>query len=492
MKTLTALKPIPIQAHATPSAPVPRLPARVSARRALGISLAVYLPVCAAAALLLIPPARALAAAWGLRWLHILALAFSLAFSLTPAAAWLARECGLLDIPDRRKAHARPTPLLGGAALTVGFVVALLANAIMAPELAALLVAVLVLFAVGVIDDRQGVPAGVKLGVQLGCALLVMASGVVLRVVPSGWGALSLPLNWGLTLLWIVGITNAMNFFDGMDGLAAGLGAIIAFFLGTVALQSGQPFLGWIAAAMLGGCLGFLPYNFRRRGPALIFLGDAGSTVIGFVLASVAVYGDWAAGRPLVSFLSPILIFWVLIFDMVHITVDRILTGKVASFRQWIDYVGRDHLHHRIAEILGCRRRSVLFIYLMSLCLGASACLLPAADTTGATLLLLQAGIVVVLVTVLERQGRRRLFTADPPSGALSATSGREAKVHVITADDDDRTPIAARRPEPIGVSRSLGIDNPAADDDRTSTAPRRLRPIGSHRGFGIENPTAG
>ncbi|MCK7503758.1 MAG: undecaprenyl/decaprenyl-phosphate alpha-N-acetylglucosaminyl 1-phosphate transferase [Desulfobacterales bacterium] len=138
--------------------------------------------------------------------------------------------------------------------------------------------------------------------------------------LPADWGIWGLIGNLLLTGLWIIGITNAMNFFDGMDGLAAGLGAIIAFFLGVVAFQTDQPFFGWISLAVLGGCLGFLPYNFRPSGSAVIFLGDAGSTVIGFVLACIAVYGDWAEGQPVVSLVSPVLIFWLLIFDMAHIT----------------------------------------------------------------------------------------------------------------------------------------------------------------------------
>jgi UDP-GlcNAc:undecaprenyl-phosphate GlcNAc-1-phosphate transferase len=197
-----------------------------------------------------------------------------------------------------------------------------------------------------------------------------------------------------------------MNFFDGMDGLAAGLGAVIAFFLGVVAFQTAQPFIGWIAVAMMGSCIGFLPYNFKIKGKATIFLGDAGSTVIGFILACVAVYGDWAEGNPVVALISPLLIFWLLIFDMVHITFDRILTGKVLSFRQWIDYVGKDHLHHRLANVLGGEKKSVLFIYLLSLCLGLSAVALRNARVVDAILLILQAAIMVVLITFLERRGR--------------------------------------------------------------------------------------
>ncbi len=164
---------------------------------------------------------------------------------------------------------------------------------------------------------------------------------------------------------------------------------------------------------MMGSCLGFLPYNFKVKGHASIFLGDAGSTVIGFILASLAVYGDWAESNPIVALISPILIFWILIFDMVHITFDRILTGKVISFRQWIEYVGNDHLHHRLANILGGNKKSVLFIYLLSLSLGLSSVALRNARVVDAILLILQATIFVILITFLERRGRLKKGTLE-------------------------------------------------------------------------------
>jgi UDP-GlcNAc:undecaprenyl-phosphate GlcNAc-1-phosphate transferase len=261
---------------------------------------------------------------------------------------------------------------------------------------------------------------------------MVMISGIVLRVLPADWGTWAWIGNLLLTGVWILGITNAMIFFDGMDGLAAGLGAIIAFFLGVVAFQTNQPFLGWISLAVLGSCLGFLPYNFRPGGSAVIFLGDAGSTVIGFVLACIAVYGDWAEGQPIVSLVSPVLIFWLLIFDMAHITGDRIFTGKVRSFREWIEYVGKDHLHHRIADVLGSRPKAVLFIYLMGLCLGLSAIVLRDAGTVDAILLIVQAVILVALITVLERRGRTVGMSGreDAARQATAAPEIREAAAH--------------------------------------------------------------
>jgi len=319
----------------------------------------------------------------------------------------------MLDQPDQRKLHQAATPLLGGAAVFAGFLAAILINGIYSLELGAILISSIILFGIGVLDDYRDVSAGIKLLTQLVCGTVVITGGIVLQVIPRDFGLVAYTGNVLLTLFWIVGITNAMNFFDGMDGLAAGLGALIAFFLGVVAFQTAQPFIGWVAVAMMGGCIGFLPYNFKIKGNAAIFLGDAGSTVIGFILACVAVYGDWAEGNTVVALISPLLIFWILIFDMVHITFDRILTGKVVNLRQWIEYVGKDHLHHRLANVLGGKKKSVLFIYLLSMCLGLSAVALRNARVVDAILLILQASIVVVLITFLERRGRSQNKTLE-------------------------------------------------------------------------------
>jgi UDP-GlcNAc:undecaprenyl-phosphate GlcNAc-1-phosphate transferase len=320
-------------------------------------------------------------------------LSFGISFSLNPLFSKIAFNLNMVDSPDHRKLHKQATPLLGGAAVFTGFLAALLINGIFSLELGAILIASFVLFAVGVVDDYREISASVKLISQIICATLVISCGIVLRVIPASLGILAPIGNSLLTVLWIIGITNAMNFFDGMDGLASGLGAMIAFFLGVVAFQTAQPFIGWIAVAMMGSCLGFLPFNFKFRGNATIFLGDAGSTLIGFVLACVAVYGDWAEGDPVVALISPLLIFWILIL--------------VLNFRQWIEYVGKDHLHHRLASVLGSNKRSVCFIYLLSLCLGISAVALRNARVIDAILLILQAVIMVVLITFLERRGRR-------------------------------------------------------------------------------------
>ncbi|MGB6928017.1 MAG: MraY family glycosyltransferase, partial [Syntrophobacteria bacterium] len=266
----------------------------------------------------------------------------------------------------------------------------------------AILFAAIILFGIGLLDDTLNLRAHYKLIVQIALAVGLTFVGVRIILLPEST-LLGSIANRALSVIWIVGITNAMNFFDGMDGLAAGLGAIISFFLAIVALQMDNPFVGWTALAMMGACLGFLPYNFRPGKRAQIFLGDAGSITIGFVLASLAIYSDWADLNPVVSIFSPLLIFWILIFDMAHITVFRVIKGKTRTFREWIEYVGHDHLHHRMARVLGGPTQSVLFIYLLSVCLGISAMLLRNAHHPSEALLLLsQALIIVILVSILE------------------------------------------------------------------------------------------
>ncbi len=385
--------------------------------KTFGIDWYFFVPTPVMTCVLLLPPVKAFFFSAGWRWSHVLLLAFGISFSLNPLFSKIAYYFKMLDRPNQRKLHHNATPLLGGAAVFSGFLTALLINGIFSLELGAILTASFFLFVIGLWDDYTEISAGIKLLAQVLSTTLVIACGIVLRVIPNELGAFASFGNALLTVVWIIGITNAMNFFDGMDGLAAGLGALIAFFLGIVAFQTDQPFIGWVAVAMMGSCIGFLPYNFRIKGRATIFLGDAGSTVIGFILACVAVYGDWAQGNPVVALVSPLLIFWILIFDMVHITVDRILTGKVLNFRQWIEYVGKDHLHHRLANVLGSNKKSVLFIYLLSLCLGLSAVALRNARVVDAVLLIIQASILVILITFLERRGRMQHESLDSKIG---------------------------------------------------------------------------
>ncbi len=360
---------------------------------------------CVVAGFLLVPSVREWFIAEGLRWFYVLLFSITATFALTPASIVFGTRWGLVDQPDERKLHSIPTPRIGGLALYLGFVSAILVNSILVEWMVAILAAGSLLLVVGVLDDARGLPAWSKLMAQLAAAGLVIYSGKVLSLFPNG--PVGETVNVLLTLLWIVGITNAFNFFDGMDGLATGLAILIAIFMGAVAFDTRQPGLGWLAVAMIGACLGFLPFNFRFKEQALVFLGDGGATFIGFTLACLAVKGNWADNDPIVSFSNPLLIFGVLIYDMIHITAERISTGKVQSVREWIDYVGRDHLHHRLELALGSRQASVTMIFVMTICLGLAAIVLRKAGTAEAIMLLAQATLILLMLTILEHQGRR-------------------------------------------------------------------------------------
>ena len=356
---------------------------------------------------LAVPTVRQLFVFEGLRWLYILLFAFLGVGALTPLMVHLSHQWGLVDQPSDRKIHVYPTPRLGGAAVYLGFLGSVLMNSILPDWMIATLAAGSLLLIVGIIDDVWELPASSKLVAQLVAAGIVIATGKVLTLFPSGpVGDIA---NVMLTLLWIVGITNAFNFFDGMDGLATGLAILIAGFMGAVAFETNQPGLGWLAIAIIGAGVGFLPYNFRGRRHAVIFLGDGGATFLGFTLACLAVKGNWADHNPIVSFSNPLLIFGVLIYDMIHITVERVATGKVRSIKKWLDYVGKDHLHHRLERALGSRQASVAMIFLMTICLGLAALALRDAGTAEALLLLVQACLIVVMITILEWSGRQKL-----------------------------------------------------------------------------------
>ena len=379
-------------------APVTAESSKISPKRILWLLVGIFFLT------LLTQPVRLYFFEMSKRWLYVLSYAGSLAFLLTPIMRAVAIRFGILDFPAGRKIHTTATPLLGGVAVIIAFTTALIANSILEPRIVLFLGGSLIVALVSLIDDWRGLSASVKLLVQVVVVFALAYNGIVLDLFPvkTTWGHC---LNVLLTLVWVVGITNAMNFMDGMDGLAAGLSAVIAFFIGLVAFQTNQPFMGWIAAAVLGSCLGFLPFNFRVRKPAAVFLGDAGSTFLGFVLACLAVIGDWDE-NPIVSFSAPVLIFWVLIYDMAHITVERILKGKVRNLKEWIDYVGKDHLHHRICGLIRDRRKTVLLIYSLSATFGLSAIALKNARTIDSIVLVIQALLITLIVSILEYSGR--------------------------------------------------------------------------------------
>ncbi len=330
-------------------------------------------------------------------------LAFFLSWTFTPLAMRLARRFNVLDIPDPRKVHRHPTPLLGGTAIWAAMLVAFAFSPYLTRQLVAIIIGGTVILFLGVADDAKGLSAKFRLVVQILASCIVISQGVVVTFLPpTVAGRIGETF---ITVAWIVGIMNALNFLDGMDGLASGLAAISA---GAFALIAGNTFQGELSIAatiLVGAALGFLIFNFR---PARIFLGDAGSTFLGFVLASLAVLGTYQKTDAFIGLSIPILVLGIIIYDFVHITISRIARGVVTNFREWIEYVGKDHLHHRLNHLGLTQVQTVLFIYLLSTFMGLAAFILVAKTAVDKYLVVLMVVIMLAVITVLMELGKQR------------------------------------------------------------------------------------
>ena len=359
--------------------------------------------------LLIVPPVRRWFFLQNLSGLYLVVFTFLVAFLIVPLVQSIALRYGVVDLPAARKVHHFPTPLLGGVAVYFAFAIGVLYNFHFSLALKGVVLGGTLVLVVGVLDDIFNLRASLKLAGHITGALIAVSYGVTLNLAPASFPFAPLA-NGLLTLLWFAAITNAVQFLDGMDGLAAGLGVFSSFFFGIVAAQTDQFHLMYLSAALLGASFGFLPYNFRPNSSAGIFLGDGGSSFIGFTLAGLAVMGEWADRDPLVALATPLLILAVPVFDICYVSVNRVITGKVHSFHEWLAYVGRDHIHHRFQALGLSKSQTVLLIHFLSVTLGISALLLKGAHLYEALLLIIQATSVFFIIAILETAGRH------PPS----------------------------------------------------------------------------
>ncbi len=295
-----------------------------------------------------------------------LGLAFAVTFAVTPVVARFARSIGAVDRPNERGVSQRvDMPLLGGLAVFAGILAGVLVaftridDAIDANRLVGLLLGLGILVGVGIWDDRFGMKAWPKFSFQVAAAIVAILSGFEISRLtdPITLNIVELPtwLGWAASVLWIVGITNALNLLDGLDGLASGVGAIIGGTLTVIAFQAGQPFGVCVGVALVGALLGFLPHNFS---PARIFLGDTGSLLIGFCLALLALDGYRRVS--VLTFVVPLLALAVPILDTSLSIVRRIRTHRP------IFLADRLHMHHRLLESEGSERAAVLQFYFLT------------------------------------------------------------------------------------------------------------------------------
>jgi UDP-GlcNAc:undecaprenyl-phosphate GlcNAc-1-phosphate transferase len=353
----------------------------------------------------------------------LLASAF-LAAAFVPLAAFLARRLGVIDLPGPRKVHTHPMPRMGGIAVFLAFTGVVLAGHALGPKLLALpwveamfgsaalllreayrveakLLAVLsgaaLAFLVGLADDILGerFPVPVKLAGQCAAALVLIAADVQTSFLPYEW------MNHVLTLLWMVGITNAFNLLDNMDGLSAGVAFVASMTLLLNAWALGEFFISLLLLAFMGALLGFLFFNFH---PASIFLGDCGSLFIGYVLAALTLLERYVshASSTLFPVLMPVVVLAVPLTDTATVMWIRFREKRPL-------YIGdARHLSHRLVSLGFSTVSAVLFLYLATFCLGLGAAALTHATLWQSVMILVQTCGFVALILILMYRERRR------------------------------------------------------------------------------------
>lgn len=358
--------------------------------------------------LIILPPGAFSKWSWetGLRWLYIFLIAFLTANLLYPFAVKLARKLNAIDVPDARKIHTQPTPRLGGVMVYLSFVFAVIRNNQFSTEIISILTGSTVIFLLGFFDDVKGLKASTRLIFQIIASLIVVYGGLKVTFTLK-WGIPGEILSWIISVLWLVGITNAFNFLDGVDGLASSLGVVISLIFLAIVVNTEQYKVAFITASLVGACSGFLIYNWH---PAKIFLGDSGSTLIGFLLACLGIYGGWATNNPLVALSTPIIILFIPIFDLIYTTISRIKYGRIHSIKDWLEYTGKDHLHHRLMAIGFKPKQVVLFVFLLNLVCGLIALNIVIGNETNEVFIsIAEVLLVFVIVTLLMLVGRERI-----------------------------------------------------------------------------------
>lgn len=315
-----------------------------------------------------------------------LVVAALIAFLSTPVVRTLAQKMGAMDVPkDARRMHDHPIPRMGGLAIFLGFLLTVLLFAQLTIQVRGMLLGAVIIVVLGIFDDIYSLPAMFKFVVQIAAALIAVGTGNIISTLSNpnvfssnpywelGW------LAWPITVIWIVAITNAVNLIDGLDGLACGVSTISSMSMLVIALVLGEGEVAILLAALAGGCIGFLPYNLN---PAKIFMGDTGSTFLGFILAVTSIQGMFKM-YSVISFVVPFLMLGLPIFDTCFAFIRRIAHGQSPMSPD------RSHVHHRLIDMGFSQKQAVAVLYIISAILGLSAVVLTTSGPFKALLLLL-------------------------------------------------------------------------------------------------------
>ena len=300
--------------------------------------------------------------------------AFAVSVICTPLAIKLAPKIGAVDVPkDARRVHTKPMPRFGGMAIFVGTMAVIMVFLEKDSQLWGVILSGTLMYLVGVVDDLKGIPAKVKLLGQIACATILYCFSIrittMANLLPWGPGLIRFPvvISFLVTVVWIVGVTNAVNLIDGLDGLAAGVCCIASLSIAYTAHLHDRMTTCSIMSALAGACVGFLMFNFN---PAKIFMGDSGSLFLGYMLASVSLLGDTPLkSTTVLATLVPICVLALPLFDTTFAILRRLVTHRP------IMEADRGHLHHRIMAIGWGQRRTVLILYCISGVMGVAAIL---------------------------------------------------------------------------------------------------------------------
>lgn len=317
-----------------------------------------------------------------------------LSFALTPPVKRLAHRIGAIDVPkDARRMHKKPIPRLGGLAIYLAFVVVCILFAEKSVQNLTIFLGSAVIVVLGIFDDRNALGAKFKFCIQLVAAAIPVVFGnlrIELITNPNllsdnlylEFGVLSIPI----TIIWIVAITNAVNLIDGLDGLAVGVSAIACMTMLAVSLLIGEIEIAILLAALAGSCVGFMPYNLN---PASIFMGDTGSTFLGFMLATLSIQGMFKV-YTIISFAVPFLILGLPIFDTAFAILRRVLSGRSPLSPD------RGHVHHRLMDMGFNQKQAVAILYAIATVLGLLAVVLTTSGELRAIVL-----VAVVILTIV-------------------------------------------------------------------------------------------
>jgi len=350
-------------------------------------------------------------------------IAFVLGIFIVPLVRHLCLKKGIVDMPNERKVHKDPIPRLGGVAiwlctiLTFGILVLVNWDYPFGNGLSGILLGGSIMFLLGLVDDLYDLSPKFKLVVQVGAALIAFLLGVKIEILFNPFGGavalgfLSLPV----TLIWLVGISNAMNFIDGVDGLAGGVSTICAITLCVVAIYTNQPISALIASIIAGSMMGFLVFNFH---PARIFMGDSGALFAGFALAGLSVTGVLKSVTA--TMLLPVLILAVPILDISFSVLRRLYKGSNPL------KADAEHIHHKLLKAGFSHNRTAASLYIVCASAGALATIFVGAQRLYLTIL----GIVLVLMFFIAQMAKLRKFNGlQKTTEIITQQEQEEAKI---------------------------------------------------------------